>query len=944
MLDALRHMASKDQRDSGRTRHIYAYLADLHRANKLDDDTRDAFARERLIYVPDRIQPFVRIQEVVWEIAVGMPGFPALSTHYPALRDFFLWLGVRERATAEWALNILLEIGTSRASSATDKLRLEDAYRLLAITPIRQETEWTLSLEEFKKRGQVLCRYDLFRDPAQAVVPDDPQMVAIFDRDVGFIWLPDVPLDKGRLADVLALQKASDARREVSFERGSSNPASAAVDGCRRALVGYIAKHPLQYLELSERGLLSTLAAGPIVSVRKISIRYVLVGQEKTNEAGVAAYLDEARIYLTEDASREEIARDFEKCLVRIPGLEEVLFVLMGKSSAEREQYARDKHYHIDPQEWQRLLLALKAELVEEDVDEQLAESPAVIVHEDKEQSGPTNYGVKFVGRTHVSVPHNSDQQLRDRLRSKFPRQREAIARYLNDTDPEQSPEPTITLARADEEGVVRSARTVLRQKNLDQAYLQFNVNDMRIFNPADQPREVLLISDDEHDTILAYIDYERGILHARPEKSSKSSFVTFLESYAIQPGAYLSLDSTADPERFHLHPIWQTDMPQVLTEVSYSDFDTNGCPVTLKVNSVSLPYLVDEGVYRYDFACEQRAAAWELIKTRGIGVLTEVFTVLENADEDGLYAGQIHRLILESGHTCAMGSVLGALYAYECFEHMPDGRWQLIEKPRDLKPGYQRLLEQDEEQQLPDDADTTEATQNKVENVAPQVRPKQLLSEGDTALLERHLATIRNEDQSEEKREWRYAVKALAQLFTTYHYRLEGALAHTIATNGANGPTPPIILPQQPVQSASKTGVDIDRDAAVVEAIETARKYVGRNKRAALAAAIAGWIRSTTLNKQQLKSDALLALATALRDVHAYRLAANAYTQSGRQSPQLDTVRTLALNSSAPEERRRIYDDIERGRKFLVREHREAFTELIDIAWSKASIDKLPS
>jgi hypothetical protein len=54
------------------------------------------------------------------------------------------------------------------------------------------------------------------------------------------------------------------------------------------------------------------------------------------------------------------------------------------------------------------------------------------------------------------------------------------------------------------------------------------------------------------------------------------------------------------------------------------------------------------------------------------------------------------------------------------------------------------------------------------------------------------------------------------------------------------------------------------------------------------------------------------------------------------------ESVVPLAWNSSAQEERHRLYDDLERGRKLVWREHGDLFPELREQPWSREALEKL--
>ncbi len=401
-----------------------------------------------------------------------------------------------------------------------------------------------------------------------------------------------------------------------------------------------------------------------------------------------------------------------------VNGLAEGFYTLMNLDPDLREQHAKRQGYTVPEPEWQELV----GRTSEPDAPPERPEPPRPIEPTnpndtaDVERSGirpghresaptdtpllpqhpkppkngarkdssardwkPPETGKLYNGPTKFNPPQGSNALLIKKL-GEVPRQREAEA-YLQGP-PAEEPDPI-----GQDPDVARpiGIRTTIYAVNLEYGFLKFAPADFRIFEP-DLPAQIKVVSDDEQQTIDAFVDYPKGILHGG------ENLTEFLEVQAWTYGTILWLETTVIPGRYHLRAV-ALDQTLSIEQVAYFDFDEYGEPITL--NSYPEPFSVeiDEKIYRQERRWENRRAFEELVQHRDEGVLTAVYNALES-EANPMSATAIHRQLM-AGRPCSYFSVLAVLYAYECFEKTENHHWRLATtEPRELRSGYRALLQ----------------------------------------------------------------------------------------------------------------------------------------------------------------------------------------------------------------------------------------------------------
>jgi len=944
IIGDLRRLVAEGRSDLGEFRSRFQQLAKLQHEGNLTDRDRETLNRDRFIYVPDRTPPFANALEVVWREPRELfaRGFPALEHHYPGLRTFFASIGVAECMTPVQALRAIAGIPDNVYSDKAAQLRLWEAYQVLAGADLVGDAEdgadWNAELAHFRNGGRLLCRYNRFRPLDRVFAPDDERVVSLFGQQIDFLWVPEeAPVSViRRLAEVLHLRCASTATKTVEATAVEAPPDFGAnFDACRRPLIGYLRQeHQARYQPLFKTGRLGELAAAPLIASSALTVRYALGEFEVADSRSVHAMIDAAGVFVlvSDGINHDEVALAMQRDLGHVPAVAEVFTVLFSRRQREREMYARKRHYEVPDDDWQRILDSYQP-LVRDSVEvsRSLGEltAPAVAVSSDAPLAvpspGPTEdtldvgvssapsdtelasatdssparshqRGIPFRGRVQLPSPKGSNQRLRERLGAILPARRANIEEYFQDATP---PAVQTLEARADEDGIVRRARTILRAANLEEAFLQFDLSAMAMFRPTGSD-EIWLMGNDEEDPVLAKIDYDRAILHAGESNDEKVRFRAFLERDGLPPGAILELEATQKMDEYHLHPS-RLDEPQILTDVSYWDFDDEGTPQTMSASSVRLPFRVHEATYRAERRWEQREAYAALINGNP-GILADVYTALEaraEAGVGGVMATEIHRHLLSHDHPCGYSSVLGVLYGYACFAHDQEGRWHLIaDAEQTRRAGYEKNIAADralpfarsKSEQLDARDAGAEARSDRDANRIPasnalpsasasreddpRVEPDLIsgaLSPGEIAEVSHALKTLGRA----EKDRWLDAARKLATMF--------GQLARTIESS------------QSAVATAKSSRTTLDERVAVLIAL--ARRTHEKDDEAALAAALLAW-QVTRERQDRRQGDALRLIGLAMQRAGALRWALRCLEEASRRDvivPKLADLREMA-------------------------------------------------
>lgn len=739
ILQSLRAAGRSSQLDISLFRSAFRQLRDLQNAGKLENGQVHSLQTEPLIYVPNRAEPLATPFQVVWREPTSLPcpGFAALRPHYPRdLEDFFESIGVRTKYGLQEAVDFIATMPRDHeggeAITPGDRLRLGEAFYALLDAAFDKDPE-TLERELADlAQSKVLCADGGFRRPARLAAPDDPKLMQLFgDRGLHAMWVPDsLSADLvRRLGRLLRVAPISSAKTEVFHVPAACGEAFAsAFEESRRPLIGYVRQVRYErYRELQNGGKLAQLAGGPLRLCSSLQVAYKFLNLEVYAPGAANSLVGPDSVYVLTrpGADLDLVAEDLHRSLGGVPGFAEVLTVLLQRPNGATA-YAERKEYVVPDEEWAELLAA--AESASADVattavaseeapataeqtltlnmkqrgDESLSLKPSVATSEARDQAAPAqNLGAPYLGPTQLMSPRGSNEQLRRRLGPRFPARREELDRYIKIDEEVAQAGSNLAAPAADDDGVVRRARTILRHINLLECFLQLHHGAMSLFDEANRPDCVLLSNDDEDEAVV-YVDYAKSILHAGSEATDREALLRVLEGYAIQPGALLQIDSTHDPEAFHVHPIY-LDEPEVLRDVDYYDLNDDGFPTVFQSRIVRLNYRVDEPVFRAERRWEQKAAFEQLKRDRGVGILHDVYTVLENLEPDGsgtaaLHPGELHQRLMAIGNGCAYNSVLSVLYAYRSFERLPDGRFRLAgDFDTELKTGYRANLEDPE-------------------------------------------------------------------------------------------------------------------------------------------------------------------------------------------------------------------------------------------------------
>lgn len=1004
ITQALKGLVQENRQDLGSFRRLFQHLGRLVQSGAVSAESLKRLAFERIIYVPDRARPFATAREVVWEmpISVWAKGFPAIAPHYPELQALFTAIGVEMKATPQQAIDVLRRLeGTVKPGrvEAEELDQIFEAYHVLVTLANASASALVarIVIQRFLESGQLFCRFHRFRPARQVYLADDRRVAELFGQDIDCLWLPDgTSRDFARqVADVLELRRTSEVARTVTVIPGMLSQSEIdLIDGCRRGLVGYIRQeHQERFLALASGELLGSLAAAPLVPVRRLTVTYRLGDLEAEDTKNVHAILEPSRVLVLADSQPDldQVCEGIQRALGGVPGLADVFGLLLSKSQRDREALLRRRNYLVPDEEWQRLLAGvtkLRPELPQEPAPKVSAPpplraepahpvlapaggaGPAVQTQSgiglpDKpplgapEAPSPGTKGRPFEGTERWSVPRGRNTALRTRLGARFPGRRE-VDDYLEGT--EGGIDAACEPAMSDEAGVVHTAGTTLRAVNLQEAFLRFHPTALPLFDLAKRPDEVFLVGEDEQRPVLAYIDYERSIIHGGRDEKTKSEFRALLEEDALPPGAKLQLDATDDPGVFHIHGV-RLEQPQVLTDVSWWDFDESGRPTTRTSERVSLEYAVHEPTYRAERRFEQRQAYESIIQQRAVGVLQDIYEMLESLDQTpatGLSPAEIHRRLLASDHPCAYYTVLGVLYGYRCFVQVNDGLWTLDSQGgRVLKPGYDETEHPCVESAQPSVVNPpTEAVdavdrRERVDEAGKKHTPNRPPVEPHTPSGERNPDGLDQQQQHEldeivnllrggSMDQWLRAARRLA----TFAARLVEVLEHRISATAPEGQSrKPLQTTPDPAPADPKPKAP-DRDgkasrllarAALTEADEHQRSDL----KLALSTAIVAWHRAHATGSRRLVADAAMFLGRSLLNCNASVLAAlylrHSLDNGGEVSlAELVIARQAGSASAEPSVEQSIRSIAGEGRRLLLqRSATREWPELNGTAWA---------
>jgi hypothetical protein len=377
LLRELDNCIDQNNRDLNDYRKLYSLLNKVMAQDHCEDSLIEEFRTKRLIYLPQRPpeHAFAASDEVVWSTDTHRftQGFPSLERAYPSLRDFFLQVGVAERATPQLALETLsqfprfYETQDDEPGRDSERCRLWETYQALVASNFARDGG-TAELQEFLERGTLLAEDFKFYLCSALIAPDDAGLAGLFkEQGVGpFLWLPqanaEVARIAGQLADRLGMKRVSAARRRVSSiplaeEGDESQNIRSRFDETRRFLLGFIRKNATaRYEALQSGGQATALACAPIRVCKAVNVTYEFDGQRITDPREHTLSVDPTGIYLRADRfDLLELGSDLQAAL-GVDGLAEGFFTLVSLPADLRQQHAQRQGYVVPEQEWQDLV------------------------------------------------------------------------------------------------------------------------------------------------------------------------------------------------------------------------------------------------------------------------------------------------------------------------------------------------------------------------------------------------------------------------------------------------------------------------------------------------------------------------------------------------------------------------------------------------------------
>jgi hypothetical protein len=377
LLKELEKCIDRTDRELNDYRRLLSLLDEAMGRDHSEESLIEEFRTRRLIYLPQRPpeHAFAASDEVVWSPDPHRPtrGFPSLERAYPSLRDFFLKLGVAERATPQLAIKTLsqfpgfYEAQDDEAGSNSERFRLWETYQALAASDFARDGGKE-ELEEFLQGGTLLAEDGKFYLPSELIAPDDAALARMFrgQRIGPFLWLPkaaeEVAGIAGRLADLLGLKRMSAAQRRVSSiplaEEGAESQAiRSQFEETRRFLLGFIRKNATErYESFQSGGQATALACAPIRFCEMVNLSYEFEGRRITDPREHTIAMDFTGIHVRADRfDLLELGSDLQAAL-GVDGLAEGFFTLMSLPSDRRMLYAQRQDYVVPELEWQELV------------------------------------------------------------------------------------------------------------------------------------------------------------------------------------------------------------------------------------------------------------------------------------------------------------------------------------------------------------------------------------------------------------------------------------------------------------------------------------------------------------------------------------------------------------------------------------------------------------
>ena len=155
-----------------------------------DDDYKEDFAQEPLVYLPETEQLWFTSEEVVWEDAseLGDITFQGLEHYYPdSLRGFFSdKLGVQRNISPKSYAKLWLTLQKQSQDLTTVKPKMDKIYAALRRQIISDKSE--IWLKDFADEVLLLSQDGEWLPADKIYIPDDPQLRRIFEKETAFLY------------------------------------------------------------------------------------------------------------------------------------------------------------------------------------------------------------------------------------------------------------------------------------------------------------------------------------------------------------------------------------------------------------------------------------------------------------------------------------------------------------------------------------------------------------------------------------------------------------------------------------------------------------------------------------------------------------------------------------------------------------------------------------
>lgn len=770
IFSALQQLREKGVKDLKAYSKLYLLLDDCRTKKTFSEEDALIFRDRAFIFIPGRHEPFAAIRDCVWQqpSQFYVPGFPAVSSHYPKLQQLMQILGLNDTIDVRRLLN-KLEVLSRYACTEKTKSAVAEIYCMLARGE-RSKNE--APIREFLSRTRLLTDSGKFLPINDLMVADDPGLPFEIKKSREWLWLPETC--SGELRDsvvsLFQLKRSSEFVTEIFFDESTSGALVnlEKLSNIRPQIIGFIRReNPLAFQKCCQQaGRIAALAHAPLVPVNALALTYHLQNQPPFIERRAAIIADEA-IYIDDKANIESIALDFQRALPGITSLEEVLAYMFSKTGTELSAYLRRKGYLIEDDVLEMLKESYCAR--REGAHSQSVQQPthktanvvggihsaAEIVDERKSQVGPgegadgtagsqrdiplrdsesnassDSQSVNPPDTTMEGVPYSrrtSYSTVRGRNISTVPADSSYQAGQpgnptnTSDASNQKDGVGSETDEDEDDNTQVRKTRTILRSINLEDGFLRLPLDGLNVLG-ASRPTHIRLENDFQSITVDMMVDYGQGILHCAPERISE--FRSLLESQAVVPGAVLEIERTNDPLCFHIHPVWLSN-PKVIKNVVFWTEGEDGYPQQEITPEVSFEFDVHEPSYRAERRWEEPELCNQLKQERVIGVRQEIENVLRDAAK-GMKAADVHKELLLRNHPCAYFTVQSILNDLPMLFHQDkNGCWYLGPAPNIVHPSPAK----EEHPPVPADPDKCPRENDSQRDSTHSLPPEQSLS-----------------------------------------------------------------------------------------------------------------------------------------------------------------------------------------------------------------------